>query len=238
VCVWGEGPCPLRWSFNREFFGWTANQWQAWARGELEVTAEQATQAWAVRCANVGEFWIDDERYHGDWYGYGERWSRVVLAAGRHRVRVRLASEVRLFGGALPPSLTFVMEVRALPAPVLALDGGRIVPELVDGRLVSSPISVALFNAAATRAAATVVTCSDPRVRTRAPNSDTHGAYTRMGGSLPWRCASRPCGRPGSRAPCRCSSPSWPRPSLVRPIFSPTRTPTCTHTHTHTYIFM
>ena len=159
-------PCATAhsWSFNRDFYGWTVNQWQAWARGDMNVSDEQAQQTWAVRCANVGEYWIDDQRFHGDWYGYGERWSRVVLDPGVHRIRVRLASEVRLFGGGLPPSLTFVLEFQPVNNDVVPLQGGRIVPEAVDGRLVSAPLALGLFNGAATQAVATVAAVNDTRV--------------------------------------------------------------------------
>ena len=157
-----------RWSFNRDFFGWTVNQWQAWARGEFDVTDDDAQTTWAVRCANVGEFWVDNKRFAGDWYGYGERWSRLVLSPGRHTVRVRLASEVRLFGGALPPSLTFVLEFRAV-ADVLPLQNGRIVPELINGSLASSPLSLTLFNGAAVQAVASGVAVNDSRVRASVP---------------------------------------------------------------------
>jgi len=130
----------------------------------MTVTAEQAAQTWAVRVANVGEYWIGDQRFHGDWYGYGDRWSRVILAEGTHRVRVRLASEVRLFGGAVPPSLTFVLQFRAVD-DVLPLAHGRIEPELLDGQtLVSSLASVPLFNGAAATAVVTGVAVNNSRV--------------------------------------------------------------------------
>ena len=193
---------PVRhsWEFNRQFFGWTVNQWQAWARGDINVSPEQAQQTWAVRCANVGEFWIGDQRFHGDWYGYGERWSRVVLPAGVHRVRVRLAAEVRLFGGSTPPPLTFVMEFQPVVGDVVPLQGGRIVPEMVDGRLVTNPLALALFNGAATRATALAAAVNDTRVR------DLIALRTRS-----VRCDT---------CPCR----SWPRLTQTHPCRSNVRT--------------
>jgi len=153
----------VRWEFNREFFGWAANQWQAWARGAFTVSAEDAGRPHLLRCQSVGEFWVDRQGEqppqlhtgaHGDWYAYGELWHRLEgMDEGEYTLRVRLAAEMRLFGGQLPPPVTFKCEISAVSPDVGAiarvLHNQRILPEVDsnnDSTLFTPYASVGIVN--------------------------------------------------------------------------------------------
>ncbi|KAF9124931.1 hypothetical protein BGW39_007787 [Mortierella sp. 14UC] len=162
----------IKWQFNQQFLGWGFNQFQAWARTTFIVPNIQRQQhetkgdepvSITIQCENVGDFYVDDERLSGDWYGYGFTRHTLRLAPGsRHTLSVRVVHEVRIFGGViLPPPSKFKVEL-GLPFPlghdgsngsyrpmvqvVREGTGGFIVMDAVDGILAGEYISVALRN--------------------------------------------------------------------------------------------
>ncbi|KAF9912082.1 hypothetical protein EC991_001028 [Linnemannia zychae] len=162
----------IKWQFNQQFLGWGFNQFQAWARTSFVVPRLQRQQhetesdglvSITIQCENVGDFYVDDERLSGDWYGYGLTRHTLRLAPGsQHTLSVRVVHEVRIFGGViLPPPSKFKVELR-LPFPlghggsngsyqpmvqvVSEGTGGVVVMDAVDGVLAGEYISVALRN--------------------------------------------------------------------------------------------
>ncbi|KAG9321131.1 hypothetical protein KVV02_005257 [Mortierella alpina] len=74
----------------------------------------------AIQCENVGDFYVDDERLSGDWYGYGLTRHTLRLAPGsKHTLSVRVVHEVRIFGGViLPPPSKFRCELAVPSFPI------------------------------------------------------------------------------------------------------------------------
>ncbi|KAF9966330.1 hypothetical protein BGZ70_002655 [Mortierella alpina] len=128
-----------------------------------------------VQCENVGDFYVDDERLSGDWYGYGLTRHTLRLAPGsKHTLSVRVVHEVRIFGGViLPPPSKFRCELAVPSFPLQEshegddkdLDGvgsnrssalmvqvvkeghgGYVVMDAVDNVLAGEYISVGLRN--------------------------------------------------------------------------------------------
>lgn len=165
-------PSDDRWEFNQFFLGWGFNQFQAWARttfivpnirhGEGETSSDGLVSI-TIQLENVGDFYVDDERLSGDWYGYSLTRHTLRLQPGsRHTLSVRVVHEVRIFGGViLPPPSKFKCELR-VPFPyghdgphgsyqpmvqvVREGTGGIIIMDAVDGVLAGEYISVALRN--------------------------------------------------------------------------------------------
>ncbi|KAF9396453.1 hypothetical protein BGX21_009527, partial [Mortierella sp. AD011] len=99
--------------------GWAFNQFQAWARSTFRVPSSAASChdglcAVTVQCENVGDFYVDDQRLSGDWYGYGLTRHTLRLAPNsQHTISVRVVHEVRIFGGViLPPPSKFRCELK------------------------------------------------------------------------------------------------------------------------------
>ncbi|KAF9168700.1 hypothetical protein DFQ26_002600 [Actinomortierella ambigua] len=136
----------IPWQFNEKFLGWGFNQYQAWARTtfrvpelwrilsmdndtdmdeeELRAMAAAVNNPWVkvpvtVQCLNIGDFYVDDERLSGDWYGYDTTRHTLYLEPGTtHTLSVRVAHEVRIFGGIkYPPPSKFKCYLRFIPLP-------------------------------------------------------------------------------------------------------------------------
>ncbi|KAG0022996.1 hypothetical protein BGZ81_008289 [Podila clonocystis] len=160
----------VEWQFNQMFMGWSFNQYQAWARSTFQVpdlvpqdkpiTSDGLVPV-TIQCANVGDFYVDDERLSGDWYDYGLTRHVLRLAPGStHTLSIRLAHEIRIFGGAiLPPPSKFRCVLEAVGTGddggeahvqvVTEGHGGIILMDVVDGVVAGDLISVALRNVGA-----------------------------------------------------------------------------------------
>ncbi|KAF9977868.1 hypothetical protein BGZ73_004623 [Actinomortierella ambigua] len=184
----------IPWQFNEKFLGWGFNQYQAWARTtfrvpelwqilsmdgdnikhEKELTTMSAESPRAkipvtVQCLNVGDFYVDDERLSGDWYGYDTTRHTLHLEPGtEHTISVRIAHEVRIFGGiTYPPPSKFKCYLRWIPFPQdeqtgrvlrpwdrdrhqiqIVADGigNRMIMDAVEDRLAGKDISLTLRN--------------------------------------------------------------------------------------------
>ncbi|KAL9547928.1 hypothetical protein PS6_006873 [Mucor atramentarius] len=89
-----------RWSENGVPFGWSIEQYQAWARGIL-ITHEPVQLF--VQISGVSEFYIHGTRYHGDCYGYNTTTHLIQFDKGTHAIDVRMMHDVRMFGGGKAP---------------------------------------------------------------------------------------------------------------------------------------
>ncbi|CAG8597252.1 11501_t:CDS:2, partial [Dentiscutata heterogama] len=144
----------LRWKFNRDPFGWAMNQFQMWARGYFELSDSDLKDKSEsipvlVQCQNIGDFYVDDQRLFGDWYGYKNSWHVLYLRPGKRVINVRLVNEIRIFGGNIPPDIQFQCFVRKLEfnqIGAMVLDNTALVPDLVNGFLAGSFASVAVLN--------------------------------------------------------------------------------------------
>ncbi|CAK4032670.1 hypothetical protein DOTSEDRAFT_69726 [Lecanosticta acicola] len=101
----------IEWQSLRDVYGWAALQWQAWARGEIDVQSDDVilVNLWTPQ---VLEFWVDDVHYFGgDFYSYQTVPATLRLAPGIHRVDVRLVRDVRAMGGVGEPDMRINLEL-------------------------------------------------------------------------------------------------------------------------------
>lgn len=132
----------VSWDALRSVYGWTALQFQAWARGEL-VLCSEATVALYISGA-AAEFSIAGTKHvGGDYYEFRRAPLVVTLPAGRHAIDVRVAHDIRAFGGV--DTVKFKVEAVAVKGGV-SLGEGVVVPDAVGGRLVSEWVSVPVRN--------------------------------------------------------------------------------------------
>ncbi|KAG0302935.1 hypothetical protein BGZ98_007110 [Dissophora globulifera] len=156
----------IDWKFNQQFLGWAFNQFQAWARTSFTVPescgSEDGLCSFTLQCTNVGDFYVDNDRLSGDWYGYGLTRHTLRLQPGsQHTISVRVVHEVRIFGGiTYPPPSQFMCEFVVVPHSHAASDrqvtmvqvvkegsGSYVLMDAVDDILAGQYISVALRNA-------------------------------------------------------------------------------------------
>ena len=112
------------WSWLKEVYGWSAFQWQGWARGEIYVRNNNLNNVLNLDTENVLEFWIDDVHYFGaDFYGYKKARVTLHLEPGVHSLEVRLIRDVRSMGGVARPSLDINLQLRRSWSGLRALGG-------------------------------------------------------------------------------------------------------------------
>jgi hypothetical protein len=99
-----------RWKDNGVPFGWSIEQYQAWARGTLTVT--EATKLF-IQVNGMSEFYIDGKRYSGDAYDYRKITHLVYLERGVHIIDVRMVHDIRVFGGGKTPQCKFHIHIDA-----------------------------------------------------------------------------------------------------------------------------
>ncbi|KAI8992141.1 hypothetical protein BDF20DRAFT_832121 [Mycotypha africana] len=93
------------WENNGAPFGWSIEQYQAWARGLLVV--HEPVQLF-IQISGVSEFYLDGVKYHGDCYAYNTTTHIVSMKHGKHHLDVRIVHDVRVFGGSkVPPRCQF-----------------------------------------------------------------------------------------------------------------------------------
>ncbi|KAL0637617.1 hypothetical protein Q9L58_003341 [Maublancomyces gigas] len=139
------------WDNLRSIYGWSGIQFQAWARGSLDVCADvhaQSDQTTIIlHVWNVGEFWVDDTQYFGgDFYGYRRAPVVLRLAPGKHKFDVRVTHDIRNFGGGMPPRIAFEVEAKVSPGGLIVVPEGAVMSDLVEGRIVGKWVSVPLRN--------------------------------------------------------------------------------------------
>ncbi|KAL1795700.1 hypothetical protein ACET3X_005924 [Alternaria dauci] len=134
------------WDFLKVVYGWAAVQYQAWARGELNIGGNE-TQHLVLHTDTILEFWVDGQHYFGgDFYTYRKAPPVLHLKPGSHRIDLRLARDVRAFGGILAPSIDVVVDVQKATGSLELAKPGILVSDVIDGKLASSIGSVYLRN--------------------------------------------------------------------------------------------
>jgi hypothetical protein len=139
------------WGSIRSVYGWSGIQFQAWARGSLDICDDAETGSKLItvvlHVSNVGEFWVDDAHYFGgDFYGYHRAPIVLHLAPGKHRLDVRVTHDIRNFGGMMPPRISFEVHASVSPGILVAIPESTIVSDLVEGKLVGELASIPLRN--------------------------------------------------------------------------------------------
>ncbi|EKG21036.1 hypothetical protein MPH_01665 [Macrophomina phaseolina MS6] len=136
------------WQFLQNVYGWSALQFQAWARGEIVVTAETA-QTVILYTDWLLEFEVDGIPYFGgDFYSYRKAPPVLHLEPGAHRLDLRLVRDVRSFGGITEgdPQITADIALRLCNSPLEITEERIKIPDIIDGRFSSEYGSVAVRN--------------------------------------------------------------------------------------------
>ena len=86
VCDLTIGFPSIAWSFLQSVYGWSALQYQAWARGKIIVEA-RTQQKVVLYTDHILEFWIDDRPFYGgDFYAFRNAPLVLKLSPGEHQI--------------------------------------------------------------------------------------------------------------------------------------------------------
>ena len=135
------------WSSLQAIYGWSALQYQGWARAELSCHSTN-TQRVAVYTDHVLEFWIDDQHFFGgDIYALRKAPVILSLSPGQHRFEIRLVRDVRSMGAVGAPQHPVAIRIESCSEGLRANESAILVPDLVNGRGLPSPFgSIPLCN--------------------------------------------------------------------------------------------
>ncbi|KAL8806998.1 MAG: hypothetical protein Q9182_000979 [Xanthomendoza sp. 2 TL-2023] len=134
------------WVSLQSVYGWAALQYQAWARGKIQVDGDMKRTV-ILYTDQVLEFWVDDEYYFGgDFYAYRRAPLVLHLDPGEHRIDLRITRDVRAMGGVGEPTVSIGLEAEISDGGLRALEKSMLLPDMVEGKLVSPLGSVNLRN--------------------------------------------------------------------------------------------
>lgn len=134
------------WDSLKVIYGWSAVQYQAWARGELIIRGNE-TRHLVLHTDAILEFWIDGAHYFGgDYYSFRRAPPVLHLTPGSHKLDVRLVRDVRAFGGILEPSIDVAIGVQQVSGLLELSRPGILLSDVVEGKIASSIASVSLRN--------------------------------------------------------------------------------------------
>ena len=157
------------WRFLQSVYGWAALQYQAWARGYLEISAD-LPQTITFYTDNVIEFWLDNKLYFGgDFYAYRRAPLVLHLAAGKYKVDIRLVRDVRAMGGIGLPNVSIKLKAEISNGTLAMVEQKLLVSDIVDGTLASPFASIPVRNE--TRGWVDILEIESLNVRSRAIHS-------------------------------------------------------------------
>jgi hypothetical protein len=134
------------WDFLKVVYGWAAVQYQSWARGELTVRGN-STQTIILYTDAILEFWVGDAHYFGgDFFTFRKAPPVLHLVPGTHRIDIRLARDVRAFGGILAPTIDVLLHAEQASSTLELAKPGILMSDVVDRKLASRIGSVVLRN--------------------------------------------------------------------------------------------
>lgn len=134
----------IEWELLKSIYGWPALQYQAWARGFLEVDGEQTL---ILYTDGVLEFWLNDKPYFGgDFYAYRNSPFVLSLESGHHKLDLRLIRDVRAFGANEEPLVKIELHAETSKDGLAADAGKLLIADIVDGMLSSPYASIPVRN--------------------------------------------------------------------------------------------
>lgn len=139
----------IDWNGVKESYGWAGLQFQAWARGTIEVVGTENKRVVIYVAGAASEFWVDSQKqfFGGDFYGFRRAPVVITLGPGLHSIDVRVSHDIRAFGGAVPPEVEFGVDVQeACPEGLVVEIEKALVSDVVDGKLVGQWASVPVRN--------------------------------------------------------------------------------------------
>ncbi|KAM0100816.1 hypothetical protein ACP6JE_004517 [Aspergillus fumigatus] len=141
----------IDWKFTQAVYGWSALQYQAWARGSLN-TGHWAPQSVAIFTSGLLEIVIDGKRHFGgDFYNYGTVPIIIDLSTGDHAVELRLVRDVRASGAIGEPTIVVSLAAEIRNEPLSADNESLLLPDMCLGKLGTPWASINLHNNIADR---------------------------------------------------------------------------------------
>ncbi|KAF7115106.1 hypothetical protein CNMCM5793_001340 [Aspergillus hiratsukae] len=141
----------IDWKFTQAVYGWSALQYQAWARGSLNI-AHWAPQSVAMFTSGLLEVVIDGKRHFGgDFYDYGTVPIILDLSPGDHVVELRLIRDVRASGAIGEPTIVVSLAAEIRNEPLSVDKESLLLPDMCRGKLGTPWASINLQNNIADR---------------------------------------------------------------------------------------
>ena len=135
------------WDFLRSIYGWAALQYQAWAKSEITYHGDKPITILLYPTSILEFVWNNETIFGGDFFGFERAPVVLQLTPGRNTIRVRLIHDVRANGGEQPPTIDATIRFSLISRGGAAiLPHSLILPDVVDGRSVSSPASFTICN--------------------------------------------------------------------------------------------
>ena len=126
------------WASLRAIYGWSALQYQGWARGTLIIRGNK-TQNVVLHTDGVLEFWIDDEPFFGgDFYAFRRSPLIIALTPGLHKIDLRLLRDIRAMGGVGNPNVRITLRAEVASNDLSLAVNRLLLPEFIDGCCLSS----------------------------------------------------------------------------------------------------
>ena len=135
------------WISLQSVYGWAAQQYQAWARGNLIIDAD-STLCTLLYADNVLEFWVDGKHYFGgDYYAYRRAPLVLHLCPGPHRLEIRIIRDLRVMGSSDgDPSISIKLKAESSDGSLVAVTRDMLLPDVVNGTLAGSFASIPVRN--------------------------------------------------------------------------------------------
>lgn len=134
------------WPLLQSVYGWTALQYQAWARGYLDIVAD-SVQSVVLFTDSILEFWVDDEHHFGgDFYSYHRAPLVLHLATGHHQIDLRLVRDVRLMGAVGDPNISSCLRAEISHDDLTVDEQKVLISDTLEGSLASPFASIPVRN--------------------------------------------------------------------------------------------
>ncbi len=134
------------WPFLLSVYGWAALQYQAWARGYLNI-ATDSPQSILLFTDHVLEFFVDGTHYFGgDFYAYRRAPLVLHLRPGIHKFDIRLVRDVRAMGAIGEPKVSVKLKVEIANGGLAIVEQKLLISDMVNETLASPFASVPVRN--------------------------------------------------------------------------------------------
>ena len=134
------------WTFAQKIYGWSAFQYQAWAKGQI-INHDAIDHTVNLFTDNILELWVNNEHiFGGDFFDFHRAPVVVEVHPGRNNVSIRLVREVRAMGGSYPPITQACLRLALVTKTLDVVSESLVLPDVVEGRFCSEYGSVVVRN--------------------------------------------------------------------------------------------
>jgi len=124
----------VRWQPLQDHHGWAGIIFKGWAIGEFSV---EKSGKYLAQCLSTSKFLINNQIVNGDIYADGYGWFLVDLSEGEHLIKIPLSGF---------ESDSFKCHFKKPNDNFFILPGDTIVPDLLEGEIVSNYFSIPIIN--------------------------------------------------------------------------------------------